>query len=231
MFKKALFKALSPIVCMLAVAFAPIGVSADQYYNNNCCATNDCCQEDPCCNKNGWFKDAAIFVGAAAVGAVAGVIAGNSSSKRGRTGDTGATGAGLTPAVVPPGQPGAGDLVTSLTFTFDTLVTVSLVGSVTPYVTTPDGQIVFGAPFTPIAITGTSTVTLSGFPLYFGQYNVGILASSGLVAAAGVVTVELTDINGTPVSPSFAEVPIPVAAGILGADTLFSAQFPFAESP
>src|SRR5688572_853053 len=51
--------------------------------------------EDECEPRCGWGRDIAIFVGAAAIGSIAGVIAANShdgKGKQGERGDTGATG-------------------------------------------------------------------------------------------------------------------------------------------
>jgi hypothetical protein len=81
MIKDILLKMATPLACMLTVAFAPVAVSAENYYYSNC-ANNCCepCQENPCCNnKREWLKNAAIFVGAATIGAVAGVVTANSN--------------------------------------------------------------------------------------------------------------------------------------------------------
>lgn len=90
MIKDILLKMATPLACMLTVAFAPVGVSAESYYYDNC--ANDCCepcQENPCCNnKREWLKNAAIFVGAATVGAVAGVVTANSNKHHHRNRST-----------------------------------------------------------------------------------------------------------------------------------------------
>lgn len=242
---KGIYSVATPLACILSTAFAPIGISAAQYNDCNACC-QPVCEEQPCCNNNrGWFRDAAIFVGAAAVGAIAGVAAGNSSSRRGRTGEAGPTGLtgpqgpagtagtnglGFTPAVVPPGQPDAGAPVTSMTFTFTTLVAIGVLGPFQAYVTTPDGRTVLGTTFNGI-LGSTATVTIPTGPFFTGQYNVGIIAPAALLTLAGVVSATVTNINGNAVSPALDDVGIVVAATLLTTETFFNAQYPFENVP
>ena len=242
---KGIFSVVTPLACMLSVAFAPVGVSADHYNNYNaqaCCAP--VCEEQPCCNNNrGWFRDAAIFVGAAAVGAIAGVAAGNASGKRGRTGSIGATGQtgfpgfngapglGFILAVVPPGQPNAGAPVTSLVFTFETLAAISAAGGAfQAFVTTPDGRTFLGTTFTGL-LGSTATVTIASGPFLAGNYIVGIIAPAGTISLAGLVTAEVSNINGVPTSPPLDQVGIVVAAGVLTDETFFDTVYPFPDVP
>lgn len=237
MFKDILFKAATPLVCALAIAFAPIGVSAAQYYNysnNNCCATDCCdpCQQDPCCpKKSSWLGNAAIFAGAAAVGAIAGVVAAESNKKRGRTGpqgEQGIPGVGFTLAPVP----GTLTPITSLTFTFTTTIAISAAGTfVDAYVTTPDGRTFFGVNLDGGLPGNTITVNVPA-PAYIGQYNVGVIAPSGLATVAGLIDVQLTLINGIAPGTPFDIAGILTAITVATAtDKFFNAQYPFPETP
>jgi hypothetical protein len=247
MFKDILFKVATPLACALAIAFAPIGVSAAQYYNNynnnNCCAQDccdPCCQQDPCCSKkSSWLGNAAIFLGAAAVGAIAGVAAAESNKKRGRTGAQGeqgiqgvpgVPGAGFTLATVP----GTATPITSLTFTFTTRTPFAAPGSlVNVYVTTPDGRTFFGINLDAGTIGATVTVTIPSGPFFVGQYNVGVIVPAGLVTTPeGLVSAELTLINGVAPSTPFDDAGIIVALTLVTAtDKFFNAQYPFPETP
>jgi len=225
---KKLFSALTPVVCMFSTAFAPFEAAAE-----NCCQQQQCCEqqccEDPCCGRSIW-RDIAIFTGAAAVGAVAGVVAGNNSSgHRGKTGDTGATGAGFVTATVPPGQPGAGTAVTSLTFSFAALADISLLSTVTPFVTTPDGRTFLGTTVAfPVVLGPLGDVTISTGPFYAGQYETGLILGPGLISVTALAVAELTAINGTPASPAFDDVGINLPVGLTLLDTIFySGQYPF----
>lgn len=241
MFKSTLFKMATPVVCALSMAFTSL--SAAPYYGNNC--ADDCC--DPCQNKRGWWKDAAIFVGSAAVGAIAGVAAANANKSRGKrgeigpqgpqgntgtTGTAGTPGIGFTPAVVPPGQPNAGAPVTSLTFTFTTLAALTLVdGGIQAYVTTPDGRTILGTTFTGL-LGSTATVTINTGPFYSGQYDPGIILPAALVSLAGLVSVEITNINGAATTGALDSAGIIAAATVLsGSDKFFNVTYPFPETP
>lgn len=83
MIKDILFKMATPLACAISVALTPIGISADQYYYDNSGDTDCCCDpcQNTCCenNNSGWIKTAAVFIGAAAIGAVAGVASANSN--------------------------------------------------------------------------------------------------------------------------------------------------------
>lgn len=238
MFKDILFKAATPLVCALAIAFAPVGVSAAQYYNysnNNCCATDCCdpCQPDPCCcKKSSWLGNAAIFAGAAAVGAIAGVVAAESNKKRGRTGpqgEQGIPGVGFTLATVP----GTLTPITSLTFTFTTRTAFVAAGSlVDAYVTTPDGRTFFGINLNGGLVGNTITVNVPA-PAFIGQYNVGVIVPAGLATTPeGLVSAELTLINGVAPGTPFDDAGIIVAiTGVTATDKFFNAQYPFPETP
>lgn len=245
MLKSTMLKIATPIACALSVAFAPL--PAASYCGTNSCQT-DCC--DPCQNqgnKRGWWKDAAIFVGSAAVGAIAGVAAANSNKHRGRTGPIGpigpqgipgipgvpgTPGLGFTPAVVPPGQPTAGAPITSLVFTFTTDVALVLVaGTFNSYVTTPDGRTILGTAFTGLVGT-TSTVTIPTGPFFSGQYDVGVITPGGTITASGLVRAEITNINGAATSPALHDAGIPVVVSAASTqDKFFNAQYPFPETP
>lgn len=246
MLKSTMLKIATPIACALSVAFAPL--PAASYCGTNSCQT-DCC--DPCQNqgnKRGWWKDAAIFVGSAAVGAIAGVAAANSNKHRGRTGPIGpigpqgipgipgvpgTPGLGFTPAVVPPGQPTAGAPITSLVFTFTTTAALTLVAfpGIQAYVTTPEGRTILGTTFDGL-INSTATVTIPSGPFFSGQYDVGIILPTGIVSLAGLVRVEITNINGAAASPALNDAGIVVAASLISTEPrFFNAQYPFPETP
>lgn len=228
-----LFKKLIPTLCIALTSFS-MPAQAQVYGNGDdqCCEPCEPC-ETPCCSR-GWFRDAAIFVGAAAVGAIAGVIAGNSSGHRGRHGDPGLpgpAGAGFSIATVPVGQPGAGTPVTSLIFTFTTDAAISVDGGAfQAYVTTPDGRTILGTTFTGL-LGSTATVTIPTGPFFAGVYEVGIIAPAGLTTLAGLVSAEVTNINGAAVSPALDDAGIVVAATLLGDTTFFNAGYPFPQVP
>lgn len=225
MLKKAIFNLFTPIVCLLTSAAIPFQLSA-----GTCCPPV-CCEEDPCCEDRPWLRNAAMLVAALAAGAGGGAIVAATTDNNGRRGDTGAAGAGFTISVVPPGQPGAGTPVTSLTFTFTTPVAISAGAGIVPYVTTPDGRTFTGAPFTGV-LGSTSTVTIPTGPFYDGVYNVGVIIPAGTASLTGLVTVDLSSINGVATSPTLNDTGIVVAAVALAVDdTDYNAGFPYPPIP
>lgn len=242
MFKNTLLRIAIPIVCALSVAFTPLEVSAAHYSNYNNDGCSDPCH-DQCTNKRSWLKDAAIFVGAAAIGAIAGVAAANSNGrgKRGATGPQGAQGvpgtpgaqgvpgAGFTAAVSPPGQPDAGFPITSLIFTFITDVPFSVAGgSFQAYVTTPDGRTFLGTSNTFNGLLNSqSTVTIPTGPFLAGNYDVGVIAPTGTTTIAGLVKMRITSINGFGVVSNLDQAGILIPATVVsGTDAFFNAQYP-----
>jgi hypothetical protein len=101
MFNKPIQRVLASIICTALICM-PISQVLSQEYKSYCC---DAPEEK---QNWSWLKDLAIFAGAATVGVLAGVVAGNNSSKHchckdpnsgqtgpvGIVGPTGATGAG-----------------------------------------------------------------------------------------------------------------------------------------
>jgi hypothetical protein len=238
MLKNTLFKIATPIACALSVAFSSIEVSAAPCYGS--CTP---CQ-DPC-NQRSWWKDAAIFAGAAAVGAIAGVIAGNSSKHRGRRGPIGPMGApgvpgtpgnaglGFTLATVPVGQPNSGTDITSLTFTFNVVTAIGvatpLPNNFQPYVTTPDGRTFFGPTFTGL-VGNTAQVTIPSGQFFNGSYDVGVISRNTIPTLAGLVSTSITFINGAATSPVLDPVGIITAVSITNGE-FFNAQYPFNDTP
>lgn len=233
MLKNILFRIATPIACALSVAFAPIEVSAA-----NCYGCPSTCCDDHCHNGRGWWRDAAIFIGAAAIGAVAGVAAANSNKHRGKRGPIGpqgvqgvpgtpgTPGAGFTAATVPAGQPNAGAPITSLVFTFTS--NIPLTGGFQSYVTTPDGRTFLGTTFSGT----TSTVTIPSGPFLFGQFDVGIIAPSNVAIPSALVTATITNINGAATSPALdsAGIIVPVEVATPG-DKFFNTTYTFPEVP
>ena len=138
----------------------------------------------------------------------------------------------FTPAFVPPGQPNAGVPVTSLEFTFTIDLAISLLGgSFQAYVTTPDGRTILGTTFNGL-LGDTATVSIPSGPFYVGQYDVGIIAPAGVASLAGLISVTVTNINGSAVSPDLNSAGIVVALLLLSsADTFYNAQYPFPQVP
>lgn len=229
MLKKMIFNVLTPFMCMLTSAATPFQLSAGTCCPPVCCE-EPCC-EDSCCGSP-WLRNAAMLAAALAAGAGGGALVA-STSNRGRRGDTGPAGLGFTEAVVPPGQTAAGAPVTSLAFTFTT--TAPIVGAastIIPYVTTPDGRTFTGAAFTGL-VGSTSTVTIPTGPFFNGVYNVGVIAPIGTTTIAGLVTVDLSNINGNATAPTLddAGITVPASGVPLTDDTEFNAGFPYPPIP
>jgi hypothetical protein len=271
MIKDILFKMATPLVCAFSVASSPLGISAENYYYPNQ-YENDCCCEpcqDPCCDNNrGWMKTAAVFIGAAAVGAIAGVVTANSNKHHrtrhnhfttttttaeagpagpagpqgpsgpvgpagtsGTNGDSvaGKTGAGFDAAVVPPGQANAGDQISSLTFTFTTINSIGP-GPIVAFVTTPDGRTITGSSFSG-DVGSQGFVILPNGPFYYGRYDVGLIIGPMSLSRPGLVSAEITNINGSTTAPALDNAGVIVPAGILTTETFFTAPYPFPEVP
>lgn len=287
MIKDILFKWATPLACAFSVAFTPIEISAEQYYYDTC--ESECCEpcQDPCCkNNNGGMRSAAIFVGAAAVGIIAGVITASANKHHGKhhrgaghiatitsVGETGLqgpmgptglagkigsqgpigpegpvgpmgavgpagvdgvsipgkAGTGFDTAVIPGGQPNAGEPITSLTFTFTALSAVSP-GPVVPFVTSPDGRTITGSSFSG-TIGSWGTVIIPNGPFYYGRYDVGLIVGPNTLIRPGLISAEITNINDTAASPAFHDAGVIVPAGVLSTDTFFTAPYPFPEVP
>lgn len=235
MLKRITYYMITPITCMLTICASSLEAQ--------CCRPAPCCQEDecdPCCGGSGggrgWGRDALIFAGAAAVGAIAGVAAANSNKKRGRRGDPGIQGEqgprGLTGAQGPAGFGlTAAPLGTTLTFA-ETLAFAGAVpgGTVTPFVETPDGRTLLGTPVTgPFAIGLLPLSPITDTAPVFGTYSYGFVLSPGFVVTLGVTSSALITTNRVGASPTseFLDAGINIAPN----QTQVIEQFAFGDVP
>lgn len=195
------------ILCTISLWNVPSYTYAD------CCPPTCCTQQDDCCEeRGGWWsggagRNALIIGGAAVVGGIAGAIAGNATGggkgkhgevgrrgPRGFTGDPGATGA------TGPAGPSSftTDAAGTLTFSSTLSLGVALLESVSviPFVSYPDGHIVYGPQITttsPISSLAISPIVIGAGnpatpPLVRGTYEYGVQ----LVPSAGLSLVGLT---------------------------------------
>lgn len=141
----------------------------------------------------------------------------------------GKPGAGFDTATIPAGQPNEGEPIKSLTFTFTTLSAINS-DMVVPFVTSPDGKTTTGSAFSG-AMGSSGSVTIHSGPFYYGRYDVGLVISPTTLTRPGLVSAEITSINGTLTSPAFNDAGVIVPAGVLSSETFFTAPYPFPEVP
>lgn len=192
--KKLLERALSQlaVLSMISISFLPV-CDLSAYAKNGCCEEEECCAA-PACDSNVW-----CWIGGALLGAAAGAGTGYAASqdgRRGRTGDPGPTGpAGLgipgpTGATGATGAPGTFAFDAGETLTFNSAFTVAagVGGTVTPYVSEPDGTVTEG---TPVVIAALGAIVFPPIVITdpeFGEYNFGIQIDSTVIAVTGTLT-------------------------------------------
>lgn len=196
---------------------------------------------DPCCEEESfWCSTKGCLIGGALLGAAAGAgtgyAAGHSSGHRGKTGFTGPAGpAGLpgptgpTGATGPTGPAGtfAVDTDETLTFTPSINITVAAGGTVTPFVSLPDGTVIEGTE-TVIGLIGVNNFPpIVVDPAMFGEYAVGFQLN-GTVAFSGATL-------GTAAATRDGSTTLlqlgPTVAVALGAQAQTSVNFVYGDDP
>lgn len=172
-------------------------VSAAAYYGNDACCEQPCDPCDPCCESSIWDSKAFIILGSIALGAAAGAAVGaaishgkhGSSGDLGPDGETGATGTTGTTGTTGP-SPFVADIGETLSFdmTLDIGTDIAGPGTVTPYVTQPDGTTIEGPA---VVVLATGAVPIPPIVItdpQFGTYTWGVQYSSGLLSATSTTT-------------------------------------------
>lgn len=166
---------ITALLCMISLCAMPLAAEDySNYYSNDCYEYQDqeCCQS----NKGSYVRDAVVIGIAAALGAVAGAIAGNNKGKRGSDGEDGANGSTGNQGPVGATGPAGGFVATTgpeqLTFTFHTGVQTTAAGLLRGVVTLPD--LTFQTIELPFNTSDNSESIVIGPPAEEGDYTITI---------------------------------------------------------
>jgi hypothetical protein len=222
--KKMIFGVIAPIASMFSILVTPLEMSANCYDPQPCC---DPCDE--CCD-DGWMQYIGLALVAAGAGALAGWGVAESTNNKGSHGRTGATG--------PIGPIGGFKVLNPA----DTLTATAPAfgldpqqgsGTLTPFVSLPDGLVLTGNPVTVTFSMGSlSWPIVPAGDVVEGTYEYGVLFTStdpvdALVFAGTSAIFPVVTSTATGVSTTLTAISIPFLSLNSGKQAQFGTDYTY----